>query len=414
MTTTTRRRRRWAVPVGAVALFLGAGAVANIVPAHADAPNLPPLTPAELLAKVRTAQPPSLSGTVTLDSNLGLPSIGSLGAALGSTSSPSLGTLLGGSESAQVWMDGQDRVRIATSKPLAETNWVRNGDDLWSYDSSTRITRHATVGGPAPAQAGAPAAGTNEQHVDPNLDPAAFANNLLDEVTPSTNVTVTTPRYIDSRPVYELVLSPKAVASTISDAVISVDAATGVPLAVRVDAKSGSNPAFSLGFTSVRFTKPAASRFAFTPPPGSQVIQASSPAELVDPSLAERHDVQNAPRTVVPKGKVAAGKGFRRHGVVPSDPSGLPTPPPGPTPASNGPANVKTVDSDWSTVAIVANGGIPPLMNLFAQSPTINVGNQQGHVLTTKVLTAILLPDGRLAIGALTPSALASAVAAAG
>jgi outer membrane lipoprotein-sorting protein len=377
MNPLSRRNRPWAVPVVAATVIFSIGALANLIPAHADTPNLPTLTPAELLAKARTAQVGALSGTIELTSNLGLPSTSALSSSLGGSSTTSLATLLAGTHSAAVWMDGADHLRLATTQPLAETNWVRNGNDLWSYDSATLRATHATLSSTTES-VDQPSA--NPEIQDPEKTPSQFAQELLNEVTPSTDVSVATPTYIDNRPVYELVLSPKDAGSTVKDAVISVDGATGVPLSVRIDAKSGSSPAFRFGFSKVSFDKPSPSIFNFTPPPGSTVVEAASPGELVNPA-AEGHDRlrRQAPGTVAPDAK----------------------------------QQVTTIGEDWSTVAIVSGGSLPAqLTTLFNGAPTVKVGSQSGRVVTTNLVNAILLDDGRIAIAALTPDAMAAAIAA--
>ena len=63
----------------------------------------------------------------------------------GGGSGTSVASLLAGTHSAQVWMDGPDKIRVVTAAPLAETNWIRNGTDVWSYDSATLTATHATV-----------------------------------------------------------------------------------------------------------------------------------------------------------------------------------------------------------------------------------------------------------------------------
>ncbi|MEY2416702.1 MAG: hypothetical protein QOH53_2036, partial [Ilumatobacteraceae bacterium] len=145
MTSIKRVSRVW-VPAFMIAVIAAGSVVPSLVgSAGASPPDLPPLTPAELLAKARTAQVTALSGTIQLTSNLGLPSLDSLTALGGGGSSTSIAALLAGKHSVQVWIDGTDHARIATVAPLAETNWIRNGSDLWSYDSSTLTTTHATI-----------------------------------------------------------------------------------------------------------------------------------------------------------------------------------------------------------------------------------------------------------------------------
>src|SRR5437763_1711343 len=85
------------------------------------------------------------------------------------------------------------------------------------------------------------------------ITPDQLVTDLLDQITPSTNVSVTTPAYVADRPVYELVLAPHAAESTIDHVDIAVDAANGMPLQVEVVAKGQSKPAVQLGFTSIDY-----------------------------------------------------------------------------------------------------------------------------------------------------------------
>jgi outer membrane lipoprotein-sorting protein len=382
MALLSRRHRRWAVPFAALATFSGIGIVGNLVPAGADVPDLPKLTPAELVAKARAAHVDALSGTIELTSNLGLPAVGALSGSVGGSSTTTLTSLLAGTHAADVWFDGPDHVRVATAKPLAETNWIRNGEDLWSYDSVTRRATHATM--PADQVDAPEAADVPDAAEGPETTPAQLAQRLLDDVTPSTEVRVDTPRYVDGRPVYELVLSPKASASTVADAVISVDAATGLPLAVRIDAKHGSDPAFRLAFSHIRLKRPAASMFDFSPPPGATVVQAGSAGELINPVQRDRGDREE-----------------HHHGDAPA-PS---TPEPG---SSSTPT---TVGEDWTTVAIIAASSVPSqARQLFGAIPLTTIGGQRGRLVTTALVNAILLPDGRLVVGAVTPDALVAAL----
>jgi hypothetical protein len=48
---------------------------------------------------------------------------------------------------------------------------------------------------------------------------------------------------------------------------------------------------------------------------------------------------------------------------------------------------------------------------MFTGAPTVKVGSQNGRLVTTKLFSAILLDDGHLVIGALTPDALVAAAA---
>src|SRR5262249_40522305 len=76
---------------------------------------------------------------------------------------------------------------------------------------------------------------------------------------------------VAGQPAYELSLAPKNSSSLIGQITIAVDANNSMPLQVQVFARGASSPAFQLGFTSISFGMPAASNFAFTPPPGAKV-----------------------------------------------------------------------------------------------------------------------------------------------
>ena len=77
---------------------------------------------------------------MTFTANLGLPSLGALGVGGGTVLD-----LLSGSHTAHVWYDGTERLRLALDSPQAETDWIRNGDDLWSWDSSSQAVKHVNL-----------------------------------------------------------------------------------------------------------------------------------------------------------------------------------------------------------------------------------------------------------------------------
>ena len=85
-------------------------------------------------------------------------------------------------------------------------------------------------------------------------------------VTAEANVTVA------GQAAYQLVLAPKASRSLIGKVAIALDAQhLSVPLRVQVFAKGTASPVFQVGYTSISFVTPAASNFNFTPPPGATV-----------------------------------------------------------------------------------------------------------------------------------------------
>jgi outer membrane lipoprotein-sorting protein len=393
-----RRRRRWAVPVLAALGALGIAAAPNLIPAGAATPDLPPLTPAELLTKVHNAQVTALSGTIAMTANLGLPSLG--GSLTGVGSGALLTSLLSGTHSANVWLDGPDHQRLALNAPMAETDWIHNRNDAWSWDSSSNSVVHVNLAamkndqksagpGSEDQKAGMlDTADANEPSKPADQTPEALANNLLAQVDPSTQVSVRTARYVADRPAYQLVIAPRSPKSTIGEIGISVDAATGLPIDVEITATGQSTPAFELGFTKLSFDTPSASEFDFKAPPGATVSESTDPMALMAPSGTR-------------------GEGHRRtKQALPSAPA--------PADDTATKPDVQTVGTAWETVAILPAGSptqVGGLGSFLNSTPTVKLSdNTAAHVLATKLVNALFLADGRVAIGAVTPDALAAAV----
>jgi outer membrane lipoprotein-sorting protein len=386
MSISLRRRRRWAVPLVAALAAMGFAAAPNLMPAGAAQPDLPPLTPAELLTKARTAQVTTLSGTITMTANLGLPALP--GSLVGGGSTGMLTSLLSGTHSAQIWLDGPDHQRLALNAPMAETDWIHNGNDAWSWDSTTQRVVHVTM--PAPTAGQTPGTPDKADATEPpkpaDQTPEALANKLLAQVDPTTKVTVQSPRYVADRPVYQLVISPRSTASTIGEIGISVDAATGLPIDVEVTAAGATSPAFELGFTQLSFDKPSASEFAFKPPTGATVTESTDPAALMAPGGTRQHE--------------------RRAKSAPA--------PATPDPTTTAKPDVQTVGTAWDTVAILPAGSATQasgLTMLINSAPPVQMPGGTAHLLTTKLVNALFLPDGGIAIGAVTPEALQAAAA---
>ena len=119
MNILCRRSLRWALPAATVAATLGIASISHLAAATAQVPNLPPLTAAELLARVATAKVPAFSGTVVLTANLGLPSLGNLGGSVPG----SITDLLAGTHNATIAYDGPTKVKVTMQGQLAESSW---------------------------------------------------------------------------------------------------------------------------------------------------------------------------------------------------------------------------------------------------------------------------------------------------
>ena len=110
----------------------------------------------------------------------------------------------------------------------------------------------------------------------PVKTPDQVAQSMLDALTPSTDVSVSTPAYVANRAAYELTLAPKAGStaatdSTVDHIAVAVDNATGLPIRVQIFAKGQSAAAFDFGFTKLNIGAQDPNMFTFSPPPGATV-----------------------------------------------------------------------------------------------------------------------------------------------
>ncbi len=262
-----RRRARWAVPAGAVAA-VGIVIAASVIGGAQASPRLPARTTAQLVAAVDSAAawPSALTATVQESASLGLPDLP------GSDDPLSALSLLSGTHTFQVWYDGPTRVRIAVPVQLGETDLRRDGNSVWLWNSQTNQATHYLL--PARASAGLPATG----RTPPTVTPQQLARQILAAVGKTTTVGLQQNITVAGQPAYQLSLAPKDSRSLIGRVTIAIDAEYSLPLQVQVFARGATSPAFSVAYTSLSFTTPAASNFAFAPPPGATVKTVRIPA----------------------------------------------------------------------------------------------------------------------------------------
>lgn len=353
---TSRHRLAWAVPVGVVAVV--AAAVAIPMTAGA-APALPERSAAQLLVDVSKSQGTPLSGTVVETARLGLPALPDVG---GTAITPM--SLVSGSHTARVWYDGADKARVALVANLAETDLVRNGRDVWLWTSGKNTAQHGRL--PATEPGDAPAVGTAE-----SVTPQQAARQALAAIDPTTKVTVDGTASVAGRDAYDLVLRPRDTRSLVGDVRIAVDSETGVPLRVQVNAKgSTGRPAFETAFTSVTFDKPSASVFRFSPRPGAKVSELG--AESPPTHEGQAGTPGKAPRIV--------GKGWTAVVEV---------------------SGVSLPGSGDSTLGALTRAMTP-----------VSGPYGSGQVLRTKLVSMLLLDDGRMFVGAVPPAVLEQAAVA--
>lgn len=256
----TRLLARW-LPAVVVPAVIATGALVGAFQAGA-AVNLPAKTPEQVLTLASESQVHDLSGTLVQTSELGLPQLPTGGPSSNAAASSAL-DLLTGSHTARIFLDGPANARVQVMDQLAERDVVRHGNDLWLYSSKDNAATHVTLPARAASQGDA-APGTMQT-------PAGLAQRLLAAIDPSTQVSVGRDTQVAGRAAYDLVLTPRASGTLIGSVSIAVDAETGLPLSVEVQARGQDKPAFQLGFTALTLQTPEASLFSFVPPPGATV-----------------------------------------------------------------------------------------------------------------------------------------------
>ncbi len=388
---TFSRRARWAIPAGAVILAAGVTSGSLISTAQAS-PELPLRTPAQLLASVagRTAPLPALTGTVVETASLGLPQ-------LPGTSDPnSITALLAGSHTIKVWYADPAHVRLAVPVTMSETDLIRNGRQVWAWQSkSNTVTRMQVPSG----------ADEKGVHVvtppQVPLTPQQAAQQALQAVGPSTRVSVERNVTVAGQPAYQLVLSPRSSGSLIGRISIAIDATKNVPLRVQVFARGAASPAFQVGFTSISFVKPAAANFSFAAPPGAKVKVISPHASRVRPRPALGQKVSGEPQVI--------GKDWLSVAVLPA--SGL-------AGVMGGAGSAASAASSAAQSAAGSSGGpggsgedSAVAAALLKSATPVHGAWGSGKLLHTSLVSVLMTSNGHVLVGAVTPAVLYAAAA---
>jgi outer membrane lipoprotein-sorting protein len=387
------RRGRWVVPAGVVTAIAAVGIASAITVAQA-APALPPRTPAQLLAAIAgdTSNLPPLTGTVVETASLGIPQLP------GAENPASLTSLLAGSHTLKIWYDGPSRLRLAAPVTLGETDLIRNGSTAWLWqsnnDSVTKFVLPAGHGMQArEKQARQPAM----PHAP--LTPQQAAQQALKIAGRSTRVTTEANVVVAGQDAYQLVLAPRSGGSQIARITIALDAQhLNVPLRVQVFAKGQSAPAFQVGYTSISFVAPAASNFDFTPPPGARVHTEN--LGLPGGSAAASGQM--------PKGEASGmqviGKGWTSVAVLPEAdvlPGGKLT--------GVGSASSAAGVAGQAAKSVSGGGGAisgsAVLSAMFLAAHPVHGAWGSGKLLHT-ALVSMLITNGHVLVGAVTPSVL--------
>jgi outer membrane lipoprotein-sorting protein len=234
----------------AIAGLLGLGLLVARAGTGAD-PELPPVSPEELVSSVLAADPGPFAGTVERVNELGLPTLPELPEAAAD-----------GTTTARVWSGGDGRGRLAVPSRGGERTVVADGTTLWVWDSAERTVVRRPVDNARDQRAGA-------------ADPTGTATEALARLRPTSTVTVDGTAEVAGRSAYELVLAPLPTERTLLREVrIAVDAQERIPLRLTVLAVGSADPALRVGFTDLQFGEQDPALFTFTPPPGARVEDA--------------------------------------------------------------------------------------------------------------------------------------------
>jgi outer membrane lipoprotein-sorting protein len=353
----TRPALRWLVPVAVTAVVVGGGATARTIAASAE-PSLPARSAAQLLVDLQTATLDGLSGTVRTNADLGLPSLPDIT----SEGSTDITQLLTGSRAARVWYSGPDKARVALLGTLGESDVVRNGKDVWHWDSKAKKAVHSTLSSDGPDLSKMP------------QSPQDAADLALQALDPTTTVSTGSSARVAGHDAYELILTPKDAASLIGQVRLAIDAKEHVPLRVQVFAKGADQPAYEVAFTQVSFDRPADSQFEFKPPPGTAVEESTEPDQAAKDKAAK----DNAGTQVIGAGWAAVVR------------ASLPAP----------------------SAAEKDQGGRESARSVLDKLPRVSGDWGSGHLISGKLFSVLLTDDNRLFAGAVSPERLYEAARA--
>lgn len=386
-----KSRLRW-VPALAIPAVVVAAAVAVPQMANADV-KLPSKSALGIVSLAQKSAGTSFSGTVSETADLGLPDISSSalgGGQSGSDASSALSQLTG-THTAKVYVKGTTAARVQTLDDLQERDVIRNGTTVWSYDSKTNAVTHVTLPSTLPRHA-SPQTSTGQALPTPG----DIASQVLTDVKKYTTVKTSDNVEVAGRPAYGITLTPRDSATLVGHVTLDVDSATGVPLRATITAKGQKAAAFSVGFTKIDFSTPAASTFRFTPPKGATVKNVTVPS----PGASSRSVHPGA----LTQGGAAAGaqaKAAREAEAKALEAKYEPT----------------VIGSGWSTIigatlpgATGATSGDGSGSSKVLDQVLTPVAG--GRILQTSLVSIYLADSGRVYVGAVSAKTLEAAVAA--
>lgn len=436
--TARASRWRWALPavvVAAVATAIG------VRPMVADAsPSLPPRTAAELLSSLPKAAAQPFSGTVSTTARLGLPDLPTSGQ--GQHMPLSITSLLTGTHTLRVWYAGPDRQRVALVNAMSEADLIRGGQDVWAWNSDSRSGVHLRL--PDKGQQTGKGTPTPDltsplpQQMMQGFTPQRLAEQLLAAVEPTTKVTVDGTASVAGREAYELVVAPRDQRSLVKQIRLAVDAKTSLALRLEVFGTGSSDPAIESGFTSISYDTPSSDVFRA---PAGQMKELTAPQHVAPglhprPSLADRPRVHGSGWTTVLELPQLPDLRALNGGPATARPNGTDRPAP-----TDGSGLVPTTQGKGDTDSRGARPDVPApndsmqpagpmgshrpagsgdsaaqgalLQQLLRSAQPVSGAYGSGRMLRTSLLSVLVLDDGRVFVGSVTPATLEQAATSA-
>lgn len=383
------------VPLSVVAVIAGSAALAPTL--ASAAPSLPAISAQQLLTRVADSHVDGFSGTVSVTANLGLPELPNL---IGSANPLSL---ISGTHLLQVSANGPTQQRIALMDQLSEYDVIHNGKQIWTYDSETNAVGEGTLDatGKAAGSAAEQKAEKQRELALESLTPQAAAQQLLAAITPTTQVSVGSPRTVAGRSAYLLVLTPKQQGSLIGEVEITVDSATGAPLGVALYPVGSATPFLDVAFTKVDLTAPPASRFDFTPPKNATVTPLDS-----DKSGSAKSPSGFTPDSLDPQ---TVGTGWltavELHGINLGQLNAALSSTGRAVESGNG-SSATSPEADGGSQQLISGGINGYLSTLLGSGKTVTGAFGSGKLYSTSVLTVLITDDGRVFLGPVTAGVL--------
>jgi hypothetical protein len=448
------RNARWAVPAAAVALT-GIAIAATTVASADVSPSLPARSAAQLLAAAEQASAKPLgplTATVQETASLGFPQLpsdltGGPGGGGTTTTGPSAASLVSGAQSVTIWYLDPQHVRLAVPAQSGESDARLSGRTLWLWTSTNQTATDVTLPSHFTVNFGT-VTGSPPRRLTPSghapdsvpANPLAAASQVLKAVGPSTAVSVQRNLYVAGRAAYQLSLVPRSGQSLVGRVLLAIDASRHIPLRVQVYARGSGSLAYSIGFTSLTFGKPAASNFSFTPPAGATVRKetvpgnltatlrglglagwtgyapqsapASAPGKTSQPTVIGKAwlqvlATQPSPEvTAAVQSLLAAGHaGIKVHtgNTAQLEPSGQAS---AGTPLADGSGTASSAYSSALSVNAPVGPDLAVLQVLLHATVPVHGAWGSGRLLTTRLLSVLITSDGRILAGAVTPAVL--------